>query len=822
MYAMKIKTKLLFSILFTVFLSFSVTAVLISYSSIQLVQKKAMILGDETAKRYGFEVKNKLEQSLIVAQQLSAIFSKLRSEKIANRELYNHILFAVLEEHKDILATWAVYEPNAFDGKDTEFANKAGHDASGRYIPYYSRASGFLVTLEPRTNYDKPKLGDYYLLPRQAKKAMAINPYFYQINGENVLVTSFSVPIIENEKVVGVVGVDVSLKDYAKYFQNAKPYGTGYINILASDGTYVFNKKPELIGKNIMDNKERSGSLKRAVLETLTRAQSLQFFDDNNNLRIQRPIQIGNLNNNWAVSVIIPMAQINQEISVLVQTVVLVAAVSLILLIGIIIFVVKKVIQHPLDILYAFISKIASTGQFHHRAIYTTQDEFGDLISKVNQFSASLEQTFTETNMVMEAVAKGNFTKRVRSEVVGDLLTLKTNINYSVERVEMTMQELTTVMCALIQGQFSQRVSDQIEGNFKTAVDQAMFSMESVIQEINNIMATIAQGDFEHIITVDAKGELKLLKESVNHTVRKVAETIYEISTTMSQIANGDLTVQMEVGRYENNFKILIENINHATQSLKHLINQVVDSIRVMRTAAEEIESGNHDLSSRTATQASHLEETASSLDSFTEVMQSSVTQAKQANKYVIQSTEIAERGGVVVQQVMQTMQDISTSSHRVTEITTIIDNIAFQTNILALNAAVESARAGDAGKGFAVVANEVRQLAHRSASAAKDIAHLIAETVHKIQRGSELVSAAGTTMEEIVNSIRSITVIISRIAEDSMEQSNNLVQVRAAIEQLNTITQQNATLVEQVSAASGSLAKQSRDLEKAVHVFKV
>ncbi len=818
---MKIKTKLLASILFVVFLSFSITAVLISYHSIQLVQKKAMVLGNVTAKYYGFEVKNKLEQGLLVAQQLAAIMTKMKSEKIANRELYNHILFAALEENKDILATWAVYEPNAFDGKDANFANQAGHDKTGRYIPYYSRASGFLVTLEPRTNYDKPRLGDYYILPKQNKKAMAINPYFYQINDEKVLVTSFSVPLIENDKVIGVVGVDVSLKDYAKFFQNAKPYGTGYINILAADGTYIFNKNSQLIGKNIMENSGRSSTLKRSILNAVTKSATLELIDDDNNLRIQRPIQIGALSNNWAVSVIIPMAQINQEIYGLVQTVVLVAAISLIFLVVIIIFSVKKVIQQPLEILHTFLSKITTTGQFHHRAIYHSQDEFGELIRNMNKFSASLEQTFNETNTVMEAVARGNFSKRVRSEVVGDLLTLKTNINYSVDRVDFTIQELTKVMCSLIQGQFSQRVSEQIEGNFKKAVDQAMLSMEGVIQEINATMAAIKIGDFQHAIQIEAQGELKVLKDNINDTVSVIAETIHELNQTMSRIANGDLSVQMDLDHYHNEFKSLIANVNHATFSLKNLINQVVGAIRVMRTAAEEIELGNIDLANRTTKQASHLEQTTMSLDVFVEVMSSSVTQAKQANIYVTQSTEIAERGGIVVEQVMRTMEEINISSHKVNEITTIIDNIAFQTNILALNAAVESARAGNAGKGFAVVANEVRQLAQRSAEAAKNITQLITDTVQKIKRGSELVASAGTTMEEIVSSIKSITVIMSRIAEDSMEQSNNLEQVRTAVSQLNQITQQNATLVEQVSAASGSLAEQSRDLEKAIEIFK-
>lgn len=497
--------------------------------------------------------------------------------------------------------------------------------------------------------------------------------------------------------------------------------------------------------------------------------------------------------------------------------------VSVFLMVTVILYVfLNKNVLRPIHLLENSTTKIGETGKFNHPVQYDKQDEIGRLVKNTNYLSQSLMHVIEEINHVMGSVAKGDFSKRVNIEVKGDLLTLKTNINHSIEKVDLTMRELTGVMHALSRGDFSKRVSHEIEGEFKLTVDQAMQRMENVINDINMAMSAVTYGDFSVRVNVDAEGNLAVLKDNINMTIDKITAIMGELTTTMSAIAIGDLTKHIAEYQYENEFRVLIERVNAAITSLKQLIGTVLNSAGVIGSASREIAAGNMDLADRTSQQAASLEQTTAILESFVDAIQVNANRAGEANQHVIQSTVIAEKGGQVVTEVMHTMALITESSRKVSEIIGIIDNIAFQTNILALNAAVESARAGEAGRGFAVVANEVRTLAQRSASAAKDIASLITETVHKIQVGSELVQTAGTTMTNVVSSIKDVTVMMSEISDASKEQSENIKQVKLAVDQMDGITQQNAALVEEVSAASESLDHQSQDLTNAIRVFKM
>lgn len=476
----------------------------------------------------------------------------------------------------------------------------------------------------------------------------------------------------------------------------------------------------------------------------------------------------------------------------------------------------------PIRLLENTTTKISETGKFNHLVDYQTNDEIGLLVNNTNQLNQSLTYIIEEINNVMSSVAKGDFSKRINLDVKGDLSLLKININHSIEKVDLTMSELTGVMHALSKGDFSKRVSKNVEGEFRFAVDQAMQCIENVINDVNMAMSAVTYGDFSVRVNVEAEGQLAILKDNINMTIDKITSIMSELTATMSAIATGNLTNHIQEAQYENQFKILINCVNAATISLKQLIMTVLSSANVIGSASQEIAAGNIDLASRTSQQAASLEETTAILDSFVDAIQVNARRAQEANQHIIQSTALVEKGGTVVTEVMGTMQLITESSRKVSEIISIIDNIAFQTNILALNAAVESARAGEAGKGFAVVANEVRTLAQRSASAAKDITGLITETVHKIQLGSELVQTAGATMNTAVSSIKNVTAMMSEITEASKEQTQSIKQVKIAVDQIDSITQQNAALVEEVSAASESLDHQSQDLTHSIRVFKV
>ena len=285
------------------------------------------------------------------------------------------------------------------------------------------------------------------------------------------------------------------------------------------------------------------------------------------------------------------------------------------------------------------------------------------------------------------------------------------------------------------------------------------------------------------------------------------------------KVAQGDLTTRIDVHSNDETGQLL-QALKEMNASLDKTVGEVRASTETIATASSEIAAGNQDLSGRTESQASSLEQTASSMEELTETVKQNADNARQANQLVISASSVAERGGQVVSQVVDTMSAIKESSRKIVDIIGVIDGIAFQTNILALNAAVEAARAGEQGRGFAVVASEVRSLAQRSAAAAKEIKGLISDSVEKVEDGGKLVDEAGQTMALIVTSVKQVADIMSEITAASQEQSSGIEQVRDAIAQMDEMTSQNAALVEQASAAAQSMQDQAQTLSQAVGVF--
>ncbi len=287
-----------------------------------------------------------------------------------------------------------------------------------------------------------------------------------------------------------------------------------------------------------------------------------------------------------------------------------------------------------------------------------------------------------------------------------------------------------------------------------------------------------------------------------------------------SDIASGNLARSITIRPGDQTS--LIASIRVMRNRLAEIVGQVRAGTDTIATASGQIASGNLDLSSRTEQQASSLEETASAMEELTSTVKQNADNARQANQLAVSASEVAVAGGSVVSQVVETMGSINASSKKIVDIISVIDGIAFQTNILALNAAVEAARAGEQGRGFAVVATEVRNLAQRSASAAKEIKSLIDNSVTQVDTGSKLVAQAGSTMEDVVNSVKRVTDIVGEITSASQEQSEGIEQINLAITQMDEVTQQNAALVEEAAAAAQSMQEQANKLSEVVSVFKL
>ncbi|WP_374581110.1 methyl-accepting chemotaxis protein [Pseudoduganella sp.] len=303
--------------------------------------------------------------------------------------------------------------------------------------------------------------------------------------------------------------------------------------------------------------------------------------------------------------------------------------------------------------------------------------------------------------------------------------------------------------------------------------------------------------------------------------MKAIADPLAEAMAVAHRVADGDLKGQSTV-HPTNEFGELLDALDKMRDNLAAIVAEVRSGSDTISSASGQIAAGNMDLSDRTGQQAASLEETASSMEQLTGTVRQNADNARQANQLAVSASEVATRGGQVVEQVVETMGSINESSHKIVDIITVIDGIAFQTNILALNAAVEAARAGEQGRGFAVVATEVRNLAQRSAAAAKEIKELIDDSVGKVEVGAKLVNQAGTTMKDIVTSIQRVTDIMGEITTATQEQTAGLEQIHQAISEMDSITQQNVALVEEAASASGALQGQASSLSRVVSVFQV
>ncbi|MGD9385257.1 MAG: methyl-accepting chemotaxis protein, partial [Thioalkalispiraceae bacterium] len=341
-------------------------------------------------------------------------------------------------------------------------------------------------------------------------------------------------------------------------------------------------------------------------------------------------------------------------------------------------------------------------------------------------------------------------------------------------------------------------------------------------RQIENLIDAATMGELNTRINADEyEGFMKNLGTGINNLMNAVVAPIQESKRVMVSLSEGDLTQKMD-GEFHGEFAELRDAVNESIKNLFNMVNDIRDASGSISSAASEISQGNTDLSQRTEEQASSLEETASSMEEMTSTVKQNADNARQANQLASAAREQAEKGGEVVSNAVTAMGEINASSKKISDIISVIDEIAFQTNLLALNAAVEAARAGEQGRGFAVVAGEVRNLAQRSAGAAKEIKSLINDSVEKVDEGSKLVDESGETLSEIVNAVKKVSDIIAEIAAAGQEQSSGIEQVNKAVMQMDEMTQQNAALVEEAASASESMEEQAKGMMRLMEFFNL
>ncbi|WP_382161073.1 methyl-accepting chemotaxis protein [Hydrogenophaga sp. ANAO-22] len=642
---MSLRTKLLLLVIGVVLVGFAVTVISLTRQAGQLQESTALLYAEELASRNAAQVESELNATMTAARTLAQALGGLKATGQADRIEADALIRNVLEGSPQFLGVWVAWEPNAFDGRDAEYVDKPGHDATGRYIPYWNRGSGSPM-VEPLVDYDKPGPGDYFQLPKRTGKETLIEPYKYTVAGKEVLITTTSVPIVVNGQFVGVAGIDLPLSSLQEKVQAIRIYDTGYASLLSNGALYVGDRDRAQVGQALTKPAELE-AMRTALSEN--RPQRVRYLHEGLNTEVTSvyvPIRVGRDHSSWAFAATVPQDRILAEVRQLNLTAALLGAVSIVVVSLGLLWALQRLVLRPLG------------------------------------------------GEPAEAVA---------------------------------------------------------------------------------VSARVARGDLGQPVPVRA-GDTQSL---------------------MAQLAIMQKDLASVVGRVRR-------------------------GAEAVATASAEISQGNQDLSSRTENQASALEETAASMEQLGTAVGQNSGHAREADQLARSATTLAEQGGAAVQRVVDTMQDIDAGSRKIADIIGVIDGIAFQTNILALNAAVEAARAGEQGRGFAVVAGEVRSLATRSAQAAREIKALIGTSVESVGNGTVLVNEAGQTMQELIASIQKVSRLMSDISTASGEQSAGVSQVGEAVVQLDQTTQQNAALVEEMSAAASSLRQQADELVKTVSVFQL
>ncbi|WP_332859337.1 methyl-accepting chemotaxis protein [Janthinobacterium svalbardensis] len=620
-------------------LSLGVTAAVIGYKSSASAEAAALELARTSAREVAGALQARIASNLA---SVSSLAGAMRGTKSANlplqREQINELTKATLTSSEDLLGAAVTWEPNALDGKDAEFANqKPNYDASGRFMPYWTRGAGGKLQVEPIVFDPKPGANDWYDVPKRTGKTFFTEPYIYPVDGKDVLMASLVAPIMIDGGFKGTASADFMLTRLAKILAGLKVIEGGKLALISNGGLYASHPVPERLGKKADD-------VPAAGLEKVRQGQAYEYEDGQGYIHLLQPLQI-----------------------------------------------------HP----------------------------------DIAPWSVEL-----------------NFPKSVAIASARDL---------------MIYTLIVALLCAAATAGILILVVNQLTRPLRT---------------LGRTMTDLSSGDADLRVKLEVKGtdELAVIGKGFNAFVEKIHAVLLQVQASADNVAR----------------------------------------------ASAEIAQGNNDLSARTEQQASSLEETAASVEELTGTVKENADHARQANQLAASASSVAQQSGEVVGKVIATMTSINDSSNKIVDIISVIDGIAFQTNILALNAAVEAARAGEQGRGFAVVATEVRNLAQRSAAAAKEIKLLIDDSVGKVAAGSKLVDEAGATMEQVVDSVRKVTAIMADISVATTEQSDGIAQVNQALAQMDGVTQQNAALVEEAAAAAESLQDQASHLAEVVSVFKL
>ncbi|MBC3973122.1 methyl-accepting chemotaxis protein [Xanthomonas translucens] len=817
-----VATRLMLGVAAIAVLCFGVTAA-ISYvrsSDALLVSAKDGMAN--VARLEAQRIASDMDAAFISHQIVASSMLVQRHQSGQVRKTFSDILLRGLRQHPNWTAMGTMWEPETFDGKDQAYVNAEGHDRSGRYMVYWAW-QGDKQVREPLRDYDVPGIGDWYLKARQQHRPTVVEPYLYEIDGAKVLMTTLTTPVLENGKFLGVVISDFGLDKLQQRLSKLRPLGEGQVRLLSPGGVIIADRDPALVGKKLDDPATRALLAGIAKGETVTR-QAADPQTGASDIEVYVPLQVGQTQERFALGVAVPRALLMAQARSLLWTIIAVGLCAALLLSAGLYLLLQRLVVKPLADA-AEVSAAVADGRLDSRIQYRRNDELGRLFGSLQRMQEQLRAVLDAQKEMAQRHDAGQISYRMdEGAFPGDYGRMVHDSNALAASHIAVKLRLAQIMGRYAIGDFSDDM-DRLPGEkavLTETMDTVKQNLTAMNREINQLASAAAAGDFS--VRGDAQRfqyDFRAMVDSLNLLMATADGNLQSLSTLLQAIAAGDLSLRMH-GEFQGVFATMRDDANATSEQLAAIVGRIQTAAMSINSAASEIATGNDDLSRRTEQQAASLEETAASMEELTSTVKQNAEHARQANQLAVGAASVASQGGEVVSQVVTTMSGIETSSKKIADIISVIDGIAFQTNILALNAAVEAARAGEQGRGFAVVASEVRTLAQRSAGAAKEIKSLIDDSVSQVANGSALVRQAGQTMTEIVSSVQRVTDIMGEISAASQEQYAGIEQVNQTVTQMDEATQQNAALVEEATAAARAMEHQAGQLTEAVAVFKL
>jgi methyl-accepting chemotaxis protein len=685
------------------------------------VETLTMAQAQAEAKAIATDVAGSVGELAGAARSMAGVIARAQEGKYLDRKSVVDVLKANLEQNAFAFGSWFGEEPNAFDGQSPNMAGntEAGSAKDGAFNPYWTKSKDGGFTFSTfNTRYD----AEWYSLAAKSRKGAITQPYAESTTGENTAMTSLAYPVMVGGKLIGVSGVDISLKAMADKLNKLHPFETGRVTLLSQTGKWIVAPTPEL---NMKDYEGAGADIIKSSLTSLTGSivknlgEGDEAFD-----RVVYPFSLPDLNASWVILVDVPHAAISAPVQKQTYMMIIAGFTVLLAVMTALYLAVRSFVRKPLSGLVDSVT-VLSTGRYDD--VVPNQDrldEIGMVAKALDGFRHRLAESHV---LAAEADAQ-------RNEAEGE------------------------------------RRRNEQERTASAATQQ------HVVSALGNGLAELSRGNLTFRIADEFPAEYAVLKRDFNGALATLEQAIASVNSSVVNISAG----------------------------------------------TSEISESASDLSKRTEQQAASLEETAAALNQLTEQVNSSADNAGVAANTVSVAVQDAEKSGEVVRRAVASMHGIEQSSLEISRIIGVIDEIAFQTNLLALNAGVEAARAGEAGKGFAVVAQEVRELAQRSANAAKEIKALINASGAQVKDGVELVGQAGETLQKISDQVLQINALILQISASASEQASGLKEVNSAVNQMDQVTQQNAAMVEETTAASMTLRNESDNLRDLVARFQV